>query len=964
MVHRNINDIEIPFFIWKKLVKKEKARPNLAFDTETINGKVFLIYNSNGDYTNDREFKNLSGLLQWMNNKNYRSTVNFFYNLEYDTNAILKFLDRKDRIHIAEFNYVDYEDFRISVIPRKELKISKVKNDKLLHSTVFYDLAQFYDFKKLAFLAETTPYNKVYVNDISAINREKYYSDKDYNALLNERCYIDCKITIEKANKLTNAVHKLTILNKWRSNASISRNYVLSNLSKNLKLPTPKLLDVALKTYHAGHIETNQIGLFKNVHNYDIKCFDVETELLTKEGFKKWDEFTEKDKVGTLNLNNGHIEYQNILHVHKYKYKGNLISIKNTNMDIMATPNHRMYYQVHNRCKNAKNIDEYNTWSNYKVDTLENIPNGNIRIPTLGIYNDGVKPDIDMNWIKLCAWTITEGHFKKENAGIVIYQSDKYNYQSEIRDILNNLNIDYKETSRGLRKGKNYNSYEFYIRKPDNINLQNLLNNKKEIPEEWVNNWDKKTLKVFFWELMKGDGSFRCQKGKMDFKSYNDHDLDMMQQICFKIGFRSSINYKNHTIHINRNRDGTFSNIQAYQKKVLVPYDNWVWCVTTPNDTVIVRRNGKIFITGNSAYPSFIANLYETSGGYLHNTEYEPDTAYSYYDIEIDYANEYVSPLWFNIHGKNYHPNGKFNTKVTKTELEYLMLEGYSFKILSGHHLTKDKYTTQPFYDIIHDLYNERLKCKDDETKQDIEKVIKIILNAIYGVTLNTIHKKIIADSFYETDLWSVIDGKMVFYTNEFKATNMYNPVYGCDITAQTRSKLFTDFRKKFDKIISINTDGVYMSDTTNKIKISKNLGDYGYKNLDQVMVMGSGRYFTFANNGIDNNESKFRGVSKAPKDIHDEMINNKNKQCLHTIKDKPIKLKESLKNSNYYNFTIAKFPIQDFNLVDEFNVFNRVEKDIYYKTDKRFWFDKINTIGDLWDKQIQSRPFNISELK
>jgi hypothetical protein len=637
MVHRNIADIEIPFFIWKKLVKKEKARPNLAFDTETIDGKVFLISTSNkNEYTNDETFKDLSGLLQWMNNKNYRSTVNWFYNLEYDTNAILKFLDRKDRLHIAEFNYVDHEDFRISLIPRKELKISKVKNDKLLHSTVFYDLAQFYNFKKLADLAETTPYSKVYVNDISAIDGDKYYNDKDYNTLLNERCYIDCKITIEKANELTNAVHKLTILNKWRSNASISRNYVLSNLAKNLKLPTPKLLDVALKTYHAGHIETNQIGLFSNVHNYDIK----------------------------------------------------------------------------------------------------------------------------------------------------------------------------------------------------------------------------------------------------------------------------------------------------------------------------------------SAYPSFIANLYETSGGYLHNSEYEPDTAYSYYDIEIDYKNEYVSPLWFNIHGKNYHPNGKFNTKVTKTELEYLILEGCDFKILSAHHLTKDKYTEQPFYDIIHDLYNERLKCKDDESKQDIEKVIKIILNSIYGVTLNTIHKKVIADSFFETDLWSVIDGKMVFYTNEFKATNMYNPVYGCDTTAQTRSKLFTDFRNKFHKIISINTDGVYMTGTTNNIKISKNLGDYGYKNFDQIMVMGSGRYFTFSNNKIDNNESKFRGVSKKPKDIHDDMKKNKNKQCLRVKKDKPIKLKESLKNSNYYDFTIAKFPILDFNLVDQFNVFNKVEKDIYYKTNKRFWFDKINTIGDLWDKQIQSRPFNVSELE
>jgi hypothetical protein len=292
------------------------------------------------------------------------------------------------------------------------------------------------------------------------------------------------------------------------------------------------------------------------------------------------------------------------------------------------------------------------------------------------------------------------------------------------------------------------------------------------------------------------------------------------------------------------------------------------------------------------------------------------------------------------------------------------MLEEYSFKILSAHHLTKDKYTSQPFYDIIHDLYNERLKAKEDETKQDIEKVIKIILNSIYGVTLNTIHKKIIADSFYETDMWSVIDGKMIFYTNEFKATNMYNPIYGCDITAQTRSKLFTDFRNKFEKIISINTDGIYMSGITNSIKISKKLGDYGYKNLDQVMVMGSGRYFSFFNDEIDNKESKFRGVSKKPIDIHKDMLNNKNKEYLRVEKEKPIKLKESLKNSKYYNLTISKFPIQNFNLIDEFNIFNKVGKDVYYKTDKRFWYDKINVIGDLWDKQIQSRPFNVLELK
>ena len=631
MVHRNINDIDLPLFLWRKLSKTHKINDNVAFDTETINGRCFLIADSTGLFINDNEFNDLLGLLEFLNAKRYRHTNNWFYNLEYDTNAILHFLSFEDRKFISNFNYVDYDKYRIQIIPKKELKISILKDEKLLHTTAYYDLAQFYNFEPLKKLAKTTPYNKVYVEDISQINKDKYYSDIDYFKLINDRCVIDSKIAGIKADELTKNINKIVVINKYRSKASIARKYVLENLKHNLKMPSVKILDCALKSYHAGHIETCKIGLYDNIHNYDLK----------------------------------------------------------------------------------------------------------------------------------------------------------------------------------------------------------------------------------------------------------------------------------------------------------------------------------------SAYPSFIANLDETSGTFVHNKEYLPETSYSFYNVIVDYENDFLSPLWYLKSNSNYHVSDKINTWITQPEIEYFMNNGYDTQILGAYHIKKDSFTEKPFYHLIHELYNERLKAKDN--KDEIELVYKVILNSIYGVTLNTIHKKILSE--YETDLYEIVDNKLMFYESQYKATNMYNPVYGTYITAGTRARLFSDFKNKLDKIVSVNTDGVYMTQKE-KVPISQQLGDYGYKHLKKIMFMGSGRYFLFDNGKVDNKESRFRGTPKTPSDIHDLLSKNKDKDKLKLTREKPIKLKESVKNSKYHSLTFSKFPQQDFNQVDDFNVFKSVSMDISFINLRRFWYDKINTISDLWDNPIESRPFHVSEIK
>ena len=624
MVHRDITDIEIPFFIWKTLKPLKTVYSNIALDTETIKGRCFLISDSNKRTV---FIEDLYTLLSYLNAKEYRKSVNWFYNLEYDTNAILKYLSFEDRKEIALNNIIDYEGFRIQIIPKKELKIGKIGHDDKMHNqTFFYDLAQFYDMQKLKNLALKTQYRKVEVDDIKQINVNKYQNDINYYQLINDRIEYDCLIAKELADQFTSDISPIVKINKYKSKASIARRYVLENLKRSLKVPNKTLIQTALNAYHAGHIEACKLGIFKNIYNYDL----------------------------------------------------------------------------------------------------------------------------------------------------------------------------------------------------------------------------------------------------------------------------------------------------------------------------------------NSAYPSFTADLYDTSGVFKHNQEYEPDTAYSFYLIGIDYYDKNLTPIWINSHQKNYHVNGNLDIWVTQPELEFFMAKGFDYKIKKAYHLLKRKNHDQPFNDLVHYLYEKRLEAKKDNNP--IQQTYKIILNSIYGVTINTISKNEISE--VETNDFRINkNGEIVFYKETFKATNMYNPLFGAYITAQTRIKLFTDFYKHLDKLISVNTDGVYLT-SKNNVKVSKKLGDYSLDKIDKIMVLGSGRYFSFNKDisdtvsrqdtwVVDDKESKFRSIPKNPSDIYNMMLNNHNDH-LSISRDKPIKLKESVKIKAYR---------------DRFNEFRNVTKNVYFKIDRRHWFDQFTTIDDIFDKKIESRPFNVDEL-
>ncbi len=82
-------------------------------------------------------------------------------------------------------------------------------------------------------------------------------------------------------------------------------------------------------------------GIIVNVTPLE-PCYDKETEILTKDGWKKFKDLKDNETVATLNKN-GELEYQKISARQEIPFKGNLIGIKGRNIDLMVTPSHMIY---------------------------------------------------------------------------------------------------------------------------------------------------------------------------------------------------------------------------------------------------------------------------------------------------------------------------------------------------------------------------------------------------------------------------------------------------------------------------------------------------------------------------------------------------------------------------------------------------------------------------------------------
>jgi DNA-directed RNA polymerase beta subunit len=356
-----------------------------------------------------------------------------------------------------------------------------------------------------------------------------------------------------------------------------------------------------------------------------LACYDPETEVLTSSGWISVKDVTLEHKVACL-VDDKKLEYHNPTEVQNYDYEGKMYRVESDKIDLLVTPNHRMYVgDCHRQNFNMKRADEiYGKMSSYKINADIWQPEDCLKTFTL----PGVE-DLSELILPLKEWCIFFGIWIAEGSCSVSYLStggirsrhvniaaNKSRVRDELKIIEDSLLF---KTHMHMSKGElvNWRCHDprliSYLR-PLSVGAIN-----KYLPE-WCFKLDMEHSRYLIHGMVLGDGCYMKGTTTIRYGTSSIKLRDDFNRLCIHSGW--SCNYYLKTPkgtkskclgrEIVTNADQWTLTICKTQIKPLVnkykQLDSWVdyngkvYCCTVPIEKgiIYVRRSGKGFWSGNS----------------------------------------------------------------------------------------------------------------------------------------------------------------------------------------------------------------------------------------------------------------------------------------------------------------------------------------------------------------------------
>ena len=348
-------------------------------------------------------------------------------------------------------------------------------------------------------------------------------------------------------------------------------------------------------------------------YRYGYQCLSEDTEILTSEGWKKWYEVKEGDLVYTYNLEKNTIELKPVKAVHVYKYKGVMYRLSSREQDQLITPNHRIVRWCGKKSDGS---------SRYKLEVIEDVVSRGVSIiiPVTGECTNRDYPISD-EWLKLLAWILADGTIDRNPRSyyrILIYQSKTAHYDKylEIKNLLESLGLEYKEYDITTGFSTGVKQIKLSVASSTKVRRMFGWKDKKEVPK-FLYRLSKRQARIFIETFVKGDGWVEKDKEgrvkRMRVRVTDKELADVLQALGVIAGYNVTVKeyIPKNEVSKKIQYEVSFYNTKTDTIKLVekVPYEGIVWCVTTDNGTIIARRNGKVFITGNSPFINFFISF-------------------------------------------------------------------------------------------------------------------------------------------------------------------------------------------------------------------------------------------------------------------------------------------------------------------------------------------------------------------
>lgn len=358
----------------------------------------------------------------------------------------------------------------------------------------------------------------------------------------------------------------------------------------------------------------NDGGVQFSPNVWECACVDCETEYFNGKLWKPISEYVLGESV--LVYDGKYALLQLPEKYHRYTCTEQLYYFHNRHLDMCVSPEHRIYY--HHRRNNQL------LWK-YAQDVFDIYDRDHLgfrgKIPTAFSWHGTVEVD---EWqLRLAVACNADGRTRTTVKRTYEVRLKKSRKIERMEYLLNSANASYKKSTIG-------NGYvRFTFDSPLGC---------KEFPYEWLNLTDR-LKRIFIDELKHWDGC-DVEDGMHQYFSSKKSDVDIVQLIAHSIGYGTNISTDCRTGTPNyRVQFLSKSNFALHKKEnnlsMTCPSDGYKYCFTVPTGMLILRRNNKIFITGNCG-EGHLARKLESLGHTVKATDLV-DRGYG--DTGIDFLN-------------------------------------------------------------------------------------------------------------------------------------------------------------------------------------------------------------------------------------------------------------------------------------------------------------------------------------
>lgn len=321
-------------------------------------------------------------------------------------------------------------------------------------------------------------------------------------------------------------------------------------------------------------------------------CHSEDTEVLTENGFKAIGDVRDGEKIAEFDKDSSEITFREPIKRQKYSYKGQMLRFSSKRLDQMVTPEHKML--IHRKDSN---------WHRMPVSALDLFNAKRVYSVPVSGYSASTDPlyygdNRDILLAELLGFIITDGAYRKRCNSIRIYQK---NFYDRVKWLLDELGIPYTN-------GKSREIPVFNISATYGAIIREINPVKHQISRRLLSS-SRKCLESLYDGLISGDGWRAPRSGEKTtdyFSTHHQECADQFQELCSLIGYtsitqredRSSTNLCDRSNYIYRCLVRKFDSANASTKET-VDYEGTVYDFTTKSGFFMVRRNGKVSVSGN-----------------------------------------------------------------------------------------------------------------------------------------------------------------------------------------------------------------------------------------------------------------------------------------------------------------------------------------------------------------------------